>query len=81
MSKFAYVTIKMKEKMTNEEIRKFIEDNLIEILIEKVENNEVVLKWRLNEQEGVHAIEETMYYILDDNEIGDYSHYIPEEKS
>lgn len=78
MDKFAYVTIKMKKEMTNEEIQEFIEDNLVDIVIEKIENNEVVLKWKLNEQEGVHGIEETMYYILQDNELGDYSHCILE---
>ena len=78
MRKLAYVTIKCKDK-TNEELIKFIEDNLIDIEIEKVENGEALIGWPLNEQEGIHEIEETLYYVLEKNKIGDYSHYVPDE--
>lgn len=78
MRKIAYVTIKCKDK-TNEELIKFIEDNLVDIEIEKVENGEALIRWPLNEQEGIHEIEETLYYVLENNKIGDYSHYVPDE--
>jgi len=78
MRKIAYVTIKCKDK-TNEELIKFIEDNLVDIEIEKVENGEALIRWPLNEQEGIHEIEETLYYVLENNEIGDYSYYVPDE--
>ena len=78
MKKIAYVTIKCKDK-TNEELIKFIEDNLVDIEIEKVENGEALIRWPLNEQEGIHEIEETLYYVLENNEIGDYSYYVPNE--
>ena len=78
MKKFAHVIIKCKDK-TNEELIKFIEDNLVDIEIKKVENGEALIKWPLNEQEGVHEIEETLYYVLENNKIGDYSHYVPDE--
>jgi len=78
MKKIAYVTIKCKDK-TNEELIKFIEDNLVDIEIEKVENGEALIRWPLNEQEGIHEIEETLYYVLENNEIGDYSYYVPDE--
>ena len=78
MRKIAYVTIKCKDK-TNEELIKFIEDNLVDIEIKKVENGEALIRWPLNEQEGIHEIEETLYYVLENNKIGDYSHYTPDE--
>lgn len=78
MKKIAYVTVKCKDK-TNEELIKFIEDNLVDIEIEKVENGEALIRWPLNEQEGVHEIEETLYYVLENNEIGDYNYYVPNE--
>lgn len=78
MRKIAYVTIKCKDK-TNEELIKFIEDNLVDIEIKKVENGEALIGWPLNEQEGIHEIEETLYYVLENNKIGDYSHYVPDE--
>lgn len=78
MKKIAYVTIKCKDK-TNEELIKFIEDNLVDIEIEKVKNGEALIRWPLNEQEGIHEIEETLYYVLENNEIGDYSYYVPDE--
>lgn len=78
MRKIAYVTIKCKNK-TKEELINFIKDNLIDIEIKKVENGEALIRWPLNEQEGIHEIEETLYYVLENNKIGDYSHYIPDE--
>lgn len=78
MKKIAYVTVKCKDK-TNEELIKFIEDNLVDIEIEKVENGEALIRWPLNEQEGIHEIEETLYYVLENNEIGDYNYYVPNE--
>lgn len=78
MRKIAYVTIKCKNK-TKEELINFIKDNLTDIEIKKVENGEALIRWPLNEQEGIHEIEETLYYVLENNKIGDYSHYIPDE--
>lgn len=78
MKKIAYVTIKCKNK-TKEELINFIKDNLTDIEIKKVENGEALIRWPLNEQEGIHEIEETLYYVLENNKIGDYSHYIPDE--
>ena len=78
MKKFAHVIIKCKDK-TKEELIKFIEDNLVDIEIKKVKNGEALIKWPLNEQEGIHEIEETLYYVLENNKIGDYSHYTPDE--
>lgn len=78
MKKIAYVTIKCKNK-TKEELINFIKDNLTDIEIKKVENGEALIRWPLNEQEGIHEIEETLYYVLENNKIGNYSHYIPDE--
>lgn len=78
MRKIAYVTIKCRNK-TKEELINFIKDNLLDIEIKKVENGEALIRWPLNEQEGIHEIEETLYYVLENNTIGDYSHYVLHE--
>lgn len=78
MKKFAYVTISC--KMTKEKLLNFIEDNLINIEIKKVKDGEALIKWPLNEQDGIHQIEETLYYLLEEKRIGTYDCYIPNEK-
>ena len=78
-TKLAYVNIEFKEDMTESEIRQFIEDNLVDIKVVEVGKNKVKIEWGLSEQEDVHGIEETMYYILEDNELGEYSYFLPSE--
>lgn len=75
-TKLAYVNIKFKDDMTESEIRQFIKDNLVDIQIVEIDKNKVKIEWGLSEQEGVHGIEETMYYLLNDNELGEYNYIL-----
>ena len=80
MTRFAYVTIKLNEKMTDDEVRAFINESLINISIESVGDNQAVIRWDLlSEQDEIYDIEETMFYILKDGEVGDYSYTVHEE--
>lgn len=70
MSKLLYeVNIKFK-KMGEEQITKFINDSLKGVFLSSVDNDNVTLIWELPITEGIHEIEEVLYYLVDDANLG-----------
>lgn len=76
MTNFIYeVVVTMKDNnLTSNEIKAFIESELDGVDILRVEANKVILSWPVDEYEGSHEIEEALYYVLDDEEIGTYKY-------
>lgn len=74
MNTFAKIIIEMKQKQSDKEIKDFIENNLDmnDIKIDRIGNNEVQLQWKINSQDGIHGIEETLYYLLEDCQLGTF---------
>lgn len=80
MANFIYevVVIMKNENLTANEVKSFIEDELEDVEIIHIEANVVILSWEVDEDEGSHEIEEALYYVLDDEEIGTYKYTLME---
>lgn len=76
MESFIYeVTIKMSDKsLTNKQVSQFINEELMDVEITSINDCVVTLCWPIGETEGPHEIEEALYYVLDDGDLGTYSY-------
>lgn len=69
------VTIRLnKEEVSLMDIPEFIRNSIGEnVPVLKQDGHEVVIHWEVPENEGVHEIENELYYSLDDGRYGTYS--------
>lgn len=73
----AYVVITFTNGLRNEEITDFINEALDDVAIIKVEGSQVVLSWDLGEQDDLHDIDEDLYYVLENEQLGKHISFIP----
>jgi|GEM_PF-3809838 len=73
----AYISIKLNEKMSEKKMKKFVEENMVDIEIVGVKEDEIKIKWELDKDKGISEIDEFMYHLLDNKELGCYNYYSP----
>lgn len=72
--KFVNVEIKMHKKMSDEELKTFIDEYLCDIEVIQLGNNEVSFRYEISLIDDIEEVEILMYYLLDDGELGDYKY-------
>lgn len=74
------VTINLdKERFTEDDVSRFINESLLSpeddtSTLRLIDGHTVVLDWKVPCNEGSHEIENALYYLLNDDELGTYSY-------
>lgn len=72
----AYVVIAFTNGLINEDAESFVNSHLEGIHVLLVKENVVILSWKLGPQDDLADIDEDLYYILEQERVGNHSRFI-----
>lgn len=73
----AYVVITFTNGLRNEEAESFVNNHLEDVHVFLAKENVVILSWKLGPQDDLADIDEDLYYVLEQELVGNYVRFIP----